>query len=457
MRNLEDNTFALKLVTFEDDEGPILEVLPYMFVPLDTDLSDFEAFKRNLYFEADLWGPARVDRHKEDISFEMFEHAALELATKLQFDDRLSFGHSSDIRDPYFMPALLATALHRERRGEFGLPFIEHPRSVVLKAEVALVENSWTDRDFESGLCAAWLQNIFSTADTSFYRKIDAVDLSDWGVSDETLEILDLLTWDEETLSEIYFARVLSNSTARAIKLAELAQLIWSQRAADGYGSKYDKELSALGYHPEVDEWMPTLMTTELLSGWPRYGLTKSEQIAEAQIDIPARFRFERADMDALDSLAWGPGPENLQATTASDDQLAVALFCGYFGRFNKIQFNLETLETEWRFRGAVGKQVEPRFLSSASVSLQEIQARATRTFANQARFVAALYGSQFEEDNGFFRPFSGDYSLLDVFTNDELAEMTALGMTSKFGEQPYGHEFKTLLGAILQRSSGRF
>lgn len=455
MRNLEDNTFALKLVTFEEDEGPVIEVLPYIFLPLDTDLSDLESFKRNLYFEADLWGPARVERHKEDISFEMFEHAALELARKLQFDDRLSFGHSNDIRDPYFMPALLATALHRERRGEFGLPFIEHPRSVVLKAEVALVENPWTDRDFESGLCAAWLQNIFSTAHTSFYRKIDAVDLSDWGVRDETWEILDLLTWDEETLSEIYFARVLSNSTARAIKLAELAQLIWSQRVTDGYGSKYDKELSALGYHPEVDAWMPSLMTTELLSSWPRYGLAISEELSKAFLEIPARFRFEITDMNALESLIFGSGDID-RLLSGPDDVLAVALFRSYFAAFNQVDVNVEALETEWLVRGVLGKQVEPQFLSSASVSLEELRARARRTFDNQTRFVAALSSTQLDDkDAGVRWPSIGPYFLLDGFSNDELAEMAAIGMHLDCGEHSYFYEFKTVLGAILYRNSG--
>lgn len=458
MRNLEENTFALKLVTFEDGEEPVIEVLPYMFVRFDSDLNDLESFKKGLCFDAEAWGPAKVERHKEDINFEMFEYAARELARELKFDDRLSLGHSDDVRDPYFMPALLALALHGERRGGLGLPYIEHPRSVVMKAEVALVENTWTDRDSIPGLCAAWLQNVLSSNATDFYRRVDLEDLSDWGVSDETLEILDLLTQDEETAHDVRVARVLSHSTARALKLTELAELIGGQQASGADTAMYEKQLTELGYHPEVDIWLRTLLTGEIQSGWPRYGLAISEELAKAQLEIPARFRFERHDMNALESLMFGAGDlEQFQSAMASDDVLAIALFCGYFARLNKIHFNLEALENEWRFRGAVGKPVEPLFLSSSAVPLEEIQARATRAFGNKKRFVSALYGSQFEEDEVFFRPFSGDYSLLDRFTNDELAEMTALGMNAQFGEQPYGHEFKTLLGAILQRGSGSF
>jgi hypothetical protein len=453
MRNLEHNTFALKLVTFHDDEMPVIEVLPYIFLPLDTDLSDFAAFKSDLYFEADLWGPTSVERHKEEIGFEMFEHAALELARELKFNDRLSFGHSDDVRDPYFIPALLALALHGDRRGGLGLPFIEHPRSVVLKAEVALVENAWTDRDFIPGLCAAWLQNVLDSNNTDFYRKVEAEDLLAWGVSGETIELVDLLTEDEEAPHDLYLARLRTHSTARALKLAEIAQLIWAQKSAGRDTSEHEKQLAELGYHPDVDEWMPTLMTTELLSGWPKYGLAISEQISNAEQVIPARFKFERADMRALESLMFGPGdPEQLEAVHSSDDVLAIALFCAYFARFNQIFFNVESLVTEWRFRGAIGKPVEPRFLSSASVSIEEIHARAKRVFANQDRFVAALRGSQRVEDNGFVWPSSGPSSLLEGFSNDELAEMAALGMNSQFGPQPYAHEFKTILGAILDR-----
>lgn len=452
MRNLEEYTFAVKLVTFEDGEDPVIEVLPYMFVRFDSDLNDLESFKKGLCFDAEAWGPAKVERHKEDINFEMFEYAAGELAKELRFDDRLSLGHSDDVRDPFFMPALLALALHGERRGGLGLPYIEHPRSVVMKAEVALVENTWTDRDSIPGLCAAWLQNVLTNKATDFYRGVDLQDLSDWGVSDETLEILELLTQDDETSHDLRVARILSHSIARALKLTELAELIVTQQALGGDTAKYEKQVTELGYHPEVDIWIPPLLAGDLPSAWPRYGLAISEELAKSQLEITARFRFARDDMDALDALAWGPGPGGLEPAIASDDQLARALFCGYFARLNKIHFNLEALETEWLVRGVLGKQVEPRFLSSDSVSLEELQARATRTFANQDRFVAALYGSQFDEDKVSFRPFSGDYSLLDVFTNDELAEMTALGMNTQFGEQPYGHEFKTLLGAILYR-----
>jgi hypothetical protein len=452
MRNLEENTFALKLVTFEDGEEPVIEVLPYMFVRFDSDLNDLESFKKGLCFDAEAPGPAKVERHKEDIDFEMFEYAARELARQLKLDDRLSLGHSDDVRDPYFMPALLALALHGERRGGLGLPYIEHPRSVVMKTEVALVENTWTDRDSIPGLCAAWLQNVLSSNATDFYRRVDLQDLSDWGVSDETLEILDLLTQDEGTSHDLRVARILSHSTARALKLTELAELIVAQQALGGDTAIYEKQLTELGYHPEVDIWMPTLLTGEILSGWPRYGLAISEELAKAQLEIPARFRFARDDMDALDALAWGPGPGGLEPAIASDDQLARALFCGYFARLNKIHFNLEALENEWRFRGAVGKPVDPRFLSSGSVSLKELQARATRTFANQNRFVAALYDPQNVQDNGFVRPSTGPYSLLDGFANDELAEMAALGMSTQFGEHPYGHEYKTILGAILYR-----
>ena len=455
MRNLEQNTFALKIVTFDDGEESAIEVLPYMFLPLDCDLSNFEVFRRSLYFDPNLSGVSRVERFKEDIDFEMFEHAARELASKLKFDDRLSFGHSDDVKDPYFMPALLAHALHGGCRDGVGLPYIEHPRSVVLKAEVALVENTWTDRDFIPGLCAAWLQNIFSSVATSFYRKISAVDLSDWGISDETLEILDLLARNEETLNDVYFAGILSHSTARAINLAELAQLIWTRRSVNGDVSRYDEELAALRYHPDVDTWFHSLVNSELLSIWPQYGLQISEALSKAQTGIPVRFRFARSDMNALESLMFvSVSPDRLleRLHTVSDDELAISLFSAYFARFNDITFEVDELETEWRFRSAVGKSVDPRFLPSDSVSIEEIQARAARVFANQQRFTNALAGSNHVEENGFIWPSSGPYSLLDEFTNDELAEMAALGMSFEFGPHPYSHEYKTILGAALKR-----
>lgn len=175
-------------------------------------------------------------------------------------------------------------------------------------------------------------------------------------------------------------------------------------------------------------------------------------------IKIPNRIKFRRSNIRILEQLLFGGyyGPSSpLTIQEISDDSLAVSLFRQYFELEQGLLLSVDGEEAEFARRRGWGEPVRPVFFSSAEVTLQELKARAHRTLGNISRAVEALHPPvrDFSEDGYDVDSYSnGPYQALDIFSDDEIAELAAV---SSFRSEISG-EIKWFLGAALDRAAKR-
>ena len=98
----------------------------------------------------------------------------------------------------------LACEAHRNQLDKSGLPYILHPFHLA------------EQMDSEDAVCVALLHDVMEDSDVTA-EQIRAI-----GMSDEVIEVLELLTHDPREPYLDYVARIASNDLARRVKIADL-------------------------------------------------------------------------------------------------------------------------------------------------------------------------------------------------------------------------------------------
>jgi hypothetical protein len=119
------------------------------------------------------------------------------------------------------------------------------------------------EQERKVGYQAAWLHDVLEDSADYFYRPIDEEDLLNWGFSKRVVEIVGLLTRNNEVSdSGDYYQRIFIDGTARAVKLADIADNLASWRVAllppqmrEGLDSKYGNALKELMFSSESETW----------------------------------------------------------------------------------------------------------------------------------------------------------------------------------------------------------
>jgi len=251
--NLQTQTFG-KVMELED-VGAVIEILPNIFVQL-TNIA-----------RPDSFGPLFYDRFAR-ISFEhssdrvpinpgVFREARFLLARALGAPD-LSPGLDAH-SDPVGYAALVAHAVHYEQKDKSGFPYIEHPRRVFLNSEWSLNPEDLSESERVIGYQAAWMHDVIEDSAEFFYRTLEIDDLVAWGFSPRVGSVVQKLTRSGGDDSDAnYYRKILLDSTARAVKLADIADNLATWRVEmlpeatrQKLHLKYNKALEALLFQDE--------------------------------------------------------------------------------------------------------------------------------------------------------------------------------------------------------------
>ena len=130
----------------------------------------------------------------------------------------------------------IASIAHRGQVDKLGQPYIEHPRRVAAAFEPGTIEH-----------CAAWLHDVIEDTD------VTANDLRAAGVTPQIVDVVELLTRRPDVPSELYYERIRLSPSAKAVKLADIADNTAPWRVAgldvatqERLAEKYRKARTAL-------------------------------------------------------------------------------------------------------------------------------------------------------------------------------------------------------------------
>lgn len=167
------------------------------------------------------------------------------------------------------------------------------------------------------------------------------------------------------------------------------------------------------------------------------------EESSERDFVIPARVKFKGNDPRYFEKLFSDPGqPLNSpwELFELSDDNLAIAIFVGYFFEKLGVEARTEFLEIELERRAKEGQPVSPRIFNSIDLQLEELQGRAIRAHRHILRLAEVSTSDGFGEL----------YQELKLLSDDELSELIIAAFS--FPPVPLKVELKVLLDAALSR-----
>lgn len=122
----------------------------------------------------------------------------------------------------------IAETVHFGQEDKAGAAYINHPRRVAQNTEffLAYSKSVYTPEEKEIVLQAAWLHDVVEDAADSRLPLLSLEILSDWGVEEDVLRIVNLLTKKEPGHPDPgqcdYYAAIASNKLARLVKIADL-------------------------------------------------------------------------------------------------------------------------------------------------------------------------------------------------------------------------------------------
>jgi hypothetical protein len=271
-----------KLLKIES-RGYVVEVLPNVFCYASehgaiVDPTPF--FER--FVHVDNSNPELIYSKQIELAPELFQAALDKLVEGLRLPDDFSPGLDARTSMVGFA-ALIAAAVHANQFDKLGFPYVEHPRRVFLNSEFSLNPDFVVEQERQVGYQAAWLHDVLEDSADYFYRPIDEEDLLNWGFSKRVVEIVGLLTRNNEVNdSGDYYQRIFIDGTARAVKLADIADNLASWRVAllppqmrDGLDSKYGNALKELMFSSESETWFEERVGRS--SQWIKTDLALSE------------------------------------------------------------------------------------------------------------------------------------------------------------------------------------
>jgi len=271
--------------------GRVVEVLPFVFMSLD--ILDPKSGNRELVFlrsaRLDLWNyydePISDYDPRLEVSKYIFLEAVGLLAQGLTVQQDLTPGLIAS-SDSVAFSALIASAIHANQFDKSGLPFIEHARRVFLNSQQSLQALELSEEERLLGYQAAWLHDVLEDSKDSFYRPINVQDLENWGLGQRVAFLVNLLTRStEQSADNDYYLGVLSDKTARSLKLADIADNLskWRTELLDEADrekveGKYRHALEELEFDPSAEGWFQPRVDSHKDDIWPVFALPESSE-----------------------------------------------------------------------------------------------------------------------------------------------------------------------------------
>ena len=139
--------------------------------------------------------------------------------------------------NPQDRPEQIAGLVHELQVDKAGAPYLGHPRRVSLTTFLLLSElvGRFSQAEISTAVQAAWLHDVIEDSGDTF-PLIGIADLRSWGIADEVLEIVEILTKTEKLellpSEDPYYQRIKAHSLARLVKIADLADNCNEERVA---------------------------------------------------------------------------------------------------------------------------------------------------------------------------------------------------------------------------------
>jgi hypothetical protein len=219
-------------------------------------------------------------------------------------------------------PAAIADMVHAAQFDKAQNPYIGHPRRVSFFASLMLSElnERFSAAEAEVAVQAAWLHDVLEDSGTNGFPQIFSDDLIGWGVSQEVVEIVELLSKNDsatkvdEPSEDPYYVAIKSNKLARLVKIADLADNCNKQRVAvlktKGVKDKvpyYAKAIEFLNLDPKERDMFDSRVDMDVeitQEAWNNRNLSWLERDKDKPV-IPGRMTFgqlyrkARAEKDA--------------------------------------------------------------------------------------------------------------------------------------------------------------
>jgi (p)ppGpp synthase/HD superfamily hydrolase len=137
-------------------------------------------------------------------------------------------------------PQAIAEMVHLLQFDKADNPYIGHPRRVSFFASLMISEltDLFSAAEEEVAVQAAWLHDVLEDSGTNGFPQIFSDDLIGWGVSQEVLDVVLLLSKDgsaskvDEPSADQSYMAIKANKLARLVKIADLADNCNKQRVA---------------------------------------------------------------------------------------------------------------------------------------------------------------------------------------------------------------------------------
>lgn len=471
--------------------GLMLEVLPYIFLPENFNYSSISDPAETAHLFSPIDQPVAtshltfirnpiIEKHypREISDFRVTEETFLGAVNLLE----KSIGHGSltgvssgDVFDEMLdLPPLIAHSVHLYQVDEFGVPYIDHLRTVAQNTEIGSSENLevFSNDDIVAGIAAAWLHDSIKDSEEFFYRVITEDDLLNWGINERTTHIVKLLTRTKNLPSEIYSSRILTDSIARTVKIAEIAHQTNAARIL-GVEAKNRKKhnedylnfLLALGYHEQVDTWFQPLADSLGNLNHPFTSDISAEafSVAISSEPLPARFRSDAKlqEFERVHHIAMNMQKAEIFTKQDADDHIIFGLFWQfYLMQFDSPFVYNRALIAEFydRKKSVVGSETDVDFYPIQNMSIPEIIKRAKKAKANLEKYNNRhLMTTDFDDTNHEFGEpeWSHLWPDLDQLTRDEAAELllVAFAEFESFSDSRIQiHDIKTFITNCLQR-----
>lgn len=270
--------------------GAVIEILPFVFCPLKDFDTSTQAQSLIFLRTARVKDPRRSGHFEQQpanprVASQVFTRAIEILEQGLSINQDLA-PEMAATGSPLAMAALIGAAVHANQLDKLGFPYIEHPRRVFINSHHALAPEAFSSEERFSGLQAAWLHDVLEDSQESFYRRVDSGDLENWGLSARVISLIELLTRsDSDQNSGAYYERILKDKTARAVKLADIADNLakWRTDLLDEATSgrlteKYVHAVRRLGYDSAKDVWFQGRVDSSNQDSWPLFACAESHE-----------------------------------------------------------------------------------------------------------------------------------------------------------------------------------
>jgi len=153
----------------------------------------------------------------------------------------------------------IATKAHAGQVDKGGADYIGHPRRIAAKVQEIPGFTTLSQAEQISAVEAAWLHDVIEDTD------ITEAELSEAGISDLAIEIVDLLTRNSENPArdgDAYYLNVKAHPVARLVKIADIADNSNHSRKAQMIANgksvkpgKYEHALAMLELTADEQDW----------------------------------------------------------------------------------------------------------------------------------------------------------------------------------------------------------